>query len=72
MSTPPPAPPRADDSVRQETELGSSVKLVRNAAGKIQLEVKVRSGDDDSLVTAASATAERIFDALNTKYGNAA
>lgn len=65
----PSRPPAADDSVRQETDLGSSVKLVRNASGKVQLEVKVRSGDDGALVDEASATAQRIFDALDTKYG---
>lgn len=62
----------ATETVRQETEGGSSVKLIRNAKGDTQIEVKVRVDEEPGAVDAASAEAQRIYDALAAKYGGTA
>jgi hypothetical protein len=51
----------------------SSVTLSRNARGATQIEVTVRSGDSETIVTADDAHAEavRIYDALRLSYPDA-
>lgn len=48
----------------------SSVTLAQNAAGVTQIEVKVRTGDDDDIATvdAATAKAQALYDALRERY----
>jgi len=46
------------------------VTLAQNAAGVTQIEVKVRTGDDDDIATvdAATAKAQALYDALRERY----
>jgi hypothetical protein len=49
----------------------SSVTLSRNAKGETQIEVVVRTGDDESLVATtedAEAVAQRVYDRLRARY----
>lgn len=48
----------------------SSVTLTQNASGDTQIEVKVRTGDDDEIATAdaASAKATALYDQLRERY----
>lgn len=48
----------------------SSVSLTRNAKGDTQIEVVVRTGTDDAIVTIADAEAEAcaVYDRLRAKY----
>lgn len=57
-----------DTTVREATEAGSSVKLIRNARGEVQLEVRVAVRDTPTEVQSASDLAQAIFDGLQTKY----
>lgn len=50
------------------TDAGSSVKLVRNAKGDVQLEIKIRVGDTDADVREAEAIARSVFDRLSNAY----
>jgi hypothetical protein len=52
----------------QQVEARSSIKLTLNAKGEVQIEAKVRAGDDPADVQIARVTAETNFDALRTKY----
>lgn len=51
------------------TDAGSSVKLVRNAKGDTQIEVKIRVGDTDADVAKAEELARAVYDRLNGHYG---
>ena len=55
----------------QQVEARSSIKLTTNAKGDIQIEVKVRVGDEGHEVSAARITAESNFDLLRQKYPRA-
>lgn len=48
----------------EQLDARSSVKLVRNAKGETQIEVKVRVGDTVDEVTEAKAIAEQIYNDL--------
>lgn len=51
------------------TESRSSVKLVRNASGKVQIECKVYAESDDPKdVSDAEAAVQEMFDRLCEKY----
>lgn len=62
----------AVDEVRRETDRGSSVKLVRNARGETQIEVKAYSDDEPMSLDYAAAEAQRVYDLLVAKYGSGA
>ncbi len=51
------------------TDAGSSVKLVRNAKGDTQIEVKVRVGDTAADVAEAERIARQVYDNLHGAYG---
>lgn len=51
------------------TDAGSSVKLVRNAKGDVQIEVKVRVGDTAEDVKEAERIAREVFDSVHGHYG---
>lgn len=50
------------------TDAGSSVKLVRNAKGDVQIEVKVRVGDTAADVREAERIAREVFDSVHGAY----
>lgn len=52
----------------QSADLRSSVKLSRNASGRVQIEIKVRVGDDSLELDSCSAEAQRIYDEIAAKY----
>ena len=54
------------------TDGGSSVKLVRNAKGDTQIEVKVYAGDAADDVAEAERIARQVYDRLQQQYGVAA
>jgi hypothetical protein len=56
------------ETVTETTEARSSIKLTLNAKGEVQIEAKVRAGDEAHEVSAARQIAETNFDALRTKY----
>lgn len=56
------------EDVRRETERGGSVKLVRNAKGDVQMEVKSYTDDEPGALDQAAGEAQRIFDSLVAKY----
>lgn len=62
----------ANETIREATERGSSVKLIRNARGETQIEVRVAVSDSPAEVNSARDLAVSIFDGLATKYGRAA
>ena len=59
----------ATETPRVETEKGSSVKLVRNAKGDTQIELKVYVGDTQQELDEARQFAEMQYDLLVKKYG---
>lgn len=61
----------AVEEVRRETERGGSVKLSLGARGQVQVETKSYVEDEPGSLDAASAEAQRVFDALVAKYGGA-
>ncbi len=48
----------------------SSVTLTRNAKGETQIEVAVRTGEDEAVATAeqAAATCRRVYDSLRAAF----
>lgn len=53
----------------QQADIRSSVKLVRNAKGETQIEVKVRAlNDTASEVIAAKELASTVYDDLRGRY----
>lgn len=59
----------AVEEVRRETERGGSVKLIRNAKGDVQLEVKAYVDDESGALDTAAVEAQGVFDRLTTNYG---
>lgn len=60
-----------ENIVREQTERGSSVKLIRNSKGDVQIEVRVAVDDMPVEVNSARDLAVSIFDGLTSKYGRA-
>lgn len=57
------------EEVRRETDRGGSVKLVRNAKGDVQWEIKSYVEDEPGSIDAAAAEALRIHDQLMARFG---
>lgn len=58
-----------EETAGQVTDLGSSIKLTRNARGATQIELKVRSNEEPGLIEEAVERAQAIYDTLAAKYG---
>lgn len=52
----------------QAADIRSSIKISRNASGRVQLEVKCRLGDDPMDLDQLSSQAQAIYDDLAAKY----